>query len=116
MKQLTEMQRKVYNLLKEDGKASILEVANILRIPETAAMAHLSRMDRLGILHVSDWKMTDRGQLMKVYKLGKGVSLTRVQAVALYRSKPKQEQMPDTSHYFDPAKPRADVAAAWLMA
>lgn len=115
---LTDKQAVIIRIMQDLGSATISDFEE-LEQTDAATAAHMKRLIALGQVYISHWLVAGKHGVKPVYKLGNYQSMSRSEAAQQLnaqrraeKERLKQKRAPD---HFDPANPRADVAAAWLF-
>lgn len=116
---LTTHQQQIINIIKKKGEASCEDFAEINQV-QTAIGAHLRRLIKVGQIYIVRWEVSNVIGEKPVYKIGDLPSVTRADAREHLKAqrkavKEREQAALNGVQNFDPANPRADVAAAWLF-
>jgi hypothetical protein len=115
----TEHQQQIINIIKKKGEASFEDFSEINQV-QTAINAHLRRLIKFGQIYIVRWEVSNVIGEKPVYKIGNLPSVTRADAREHLKAqrkalKEREQAALNGVQNFDPANPRADVAAAWLL-
>jgi hypothetical protein len=115
----TSHQQQIINIIKKKGEASCEDFTEINQV-QTAIGAHLRRLIKFGQIYIVRWDISGPLGEKPVYKIGSLPSVTRADArehLKAQRKALKEREQAALSgiENFDPANPRADVAAAWMF-
>jgi hypothetical protein len=112
----TPKQFQIMEVMERKQEATITDFDGIQQT-RTAINAHLKRLIKLDQVHICRWVLFGPSGEMPIYKFGSGHSVTRAEARESLKEQRRalKEQPTPPIDEFDPANPRADVAAAWMF-
>jgi hypothetical protein len=115
----TTHQQQIINIIKKKGEASFEDFTEINQV-QTAIGAHLRRLIKFGQIYIVRWDISGILGEKPVYRLGNLPSVTRADAREHLKAqrkalKEREQAALNGVQNFDPANPRADVAAAWMF-
>ena len=116
---LTAQQQQIITIIKKKDEASCEDFTEINQV-QTAISAHLRRLIKFGQIYIVRWEISGLLGEKPVYKIGNLPSVTRVDAREHLKAqrkavKEREQAALNGVQNFDPANPRADVAAAWMF-